>query len=119
MARWFIPAGLGIAASMCLYPACSATNNTMLTGGAGGGIGGSGGSSSPDGGVDFDGCSGLHCSSDLHSLVDCNGNAVMTCPGDQGCSGTSCVTACTSASNNKSTFGCDYYVVGPDILLDG
>ncbi len=43
----------------------------------------------------------------------------MTCPGDQGCSGNTCVTACTSASDNKTSFGCDYYVVGPDISFDG
>lgn len=118
MARWFIPLGLGLGTCVCLYPACSATNDTALTGGTGGNIG-AGGNTNMEGGVDFDGCSGNHCSSDLHSLVDCNGNVVMTCPGDQGCSGTSCVTACNSASDNKSTFGCDYYVVGPDILFDG
>jgi len=116
MARWFIPVGLGLAASACLYGACSATSDATQAGGT---AGGGGGLDLPDGGVDFDGCSGVHCASDLHSLVDCNGNVVMTCPGDQGCSGTSCVTACTSASDNKSTFGCDYYVVGPDILFDG
>src|SRR5947209_5685192 len=119
MARWYIAVGLGLAASACLHAACSATNHATFTdattgSGAGSGTGGGGGL---DGGFDFDACSGAHCSSDLHSLVDCSGNVVMTCPGDQGCSGTSCVTACNSASDNKSTFGCDYYVVGPDILL--
>src|SRR5262245_8384755 len=122
MVRWLIPAGLGLALSALLYASCSATNDTTASGGSAGssGTAGTGGSLlNPDGGVNFDACSGNHCSSDLHSLVDCTGNVVMNCPGDQGCSGSTCVTACNSASDNKSTFGCDYYVVGPDILLDG
>ena len=55
-----------------------------------------------------------HCSSDLHSVVDCNNRVVTTCPMDQGCSGTSCVAACDSAKANKSTIGCDYYSVQPE-----
>jgi len=102
---------------VCLHAACSASGDSRSS--QDGSDAGQGGD---DGGVDFgDGglCTGVHCSADLHSLVDCKGNVVMTCPGDQGCSGSACVTACTSASDNKSTFGCDYYVVGPDILADG
>ena len=94
MDRWFIPVGLGFAMTACLYGACSASNDAMQSSGTGGGGGGGGGRE--DGGFAFDACSGVHCSSDLHSLVDCNGNVVMTCPGDQGCSGTSCVTAAAS-----------------------
>jgi hypothetical protein len=118
MARWFIPVGVGLLSSACLHAACSATNGVALSTGTTG-ESTSSGDLGLDGGFDFDACSGNHCSSDLHSLVDCAGDVVMSCPGDQGCSGASCVTACTSASDNKSTFGCDYYVVGPDILLDG
>ena len=72
-------------------------------------VGGEGGS----GGV----CA-VHCSSDLHDVVDCNGNVVTMCPADQGCSGSTCVDACTSASVNKSTFGCEYYAVDPDIIAE-
>lgn len=122
MARWFIPVGLALATSAGLHAACSASSENTFTGGAGGGSSTSTSSSSGDlgldGGFDLDACTGTHCSSDLHSLVDCSGNVVTACPGDQGCSGTACVPACTSAGDNKSTFGCDYYVVGPDILLD-
>src|SRR5215813_12447080 len=64
-------------------------------------------------------CTAAHCSSDLHSLVDCNGTVLMTCPPDQGCSGTGCVAACDSARDNKSNIGCDYYSVDPDVILDG
>ena len=59
------------------------------------------------------------CSADLHSIVDCNGNIVTTCPGDQGCSGNTCVPACQAAADNKSSIGCDYYSVDPDIISVG
>ncbi|HEY8041784.1 MAG TPA: IgGFc-binding protein [Polyangiaceae bacterium] len=61
-------------------------------------------------------CNGQHCSSDLHSVVDCDNNVITTCPSDQGCSGTSCVPACQSAKDNKSSLGCEYYAVDPDII---
>ena len=64
------------------------------------------------------GCA-THCSSDLHSVVDCNNNVVTMCPPDQGCSGTMCVPACASATANKSTIGCDYYAVTPDVIDPG
>jgi hypothetical protein len=60
-------------------------------------------------------CSGPHCSSDLRSLVDCEGNILKTCPADQGCSGMTCVPACQAATDNKSSLGCDYYAVEPDV----
>src|SRR6185436_12003800 len=105
------------------YSACSATGDrtadssgdggSSVGNGSGNGSGvGSGSLSAGAGGGLIDPCTGVHCSSDLHSLVDCDGNVVMDCPSDMGCSGSSCVTACNSASDNKSTFGCDYYVVG-------
>ena len=74
------------------------------------------GSSGDDAGLFGDGgtCRGLHCSSDLHSVIDCDGNVVTACPPDQGCAGTACVAACDSAKANKSTFGCDYFVATPD-----
>jgi hypothetical protein len=80
--------------------------------GAGGGLFGTGGSSS-SGGCD------THCSSDLHSVVDCNGNVVTACPADQGCGLNGCEPACDSAKDNKSSIGCDYYAVDPDIIIEG
>ncbi len=41
---------------------------------------------------------------------------LKTCPADQGCGATGCVPACDSAKDNKSTIGCDYYSVDPDII---
>jgi hypothetical protein len=72
--------------------------------------GGDGGSNS---------CGGSMCSADLHSILDCDGNVVTTCPGDQGCSSGQCVPACQSAADNKSSIGCDYYSVDPDIIDEG
>jgi hypothetical protein len=51
----------------------------------------------------------LHCSSDLHAVVDCAGTTVQTCPPDQGCARGACVPACESAVANQSSVGCDYY----------
>ena len=58
------------------------------------------------------------CSADLHSVTDCNGTVLMACADDQGCdleSGT-CVSACAAAASNKSSIGCDYYAVDPDVI---
>ncbi len=83
--------------------------------GTGGGIpGGTGGAIPGDGGT----CEHT-CSSDLHQVLDCHGTVVTTCPPDQGCGETGCVPACESAKQNKSTIGCDYYAVAPDIITEG
>src|SRR5450755_790084 len=50
------------------------------------------------------GCT-THCSSDLHSVLDCNNKVLTMCPPDQGCAGNGCVAPCDSAKANKSTFG--------------
>ena len=72
------------------------------------------------GGGDAGVCATNSCSSDLHSVLDCNGNVLTTCPDDQGCGvGGVCVPACNSARDNKSSIGCDYYSVDPDIISAG
>ena len=104
---------------------CSAAGQAgftaATTGGGGAGAAGSGGSSSTLGGFNPSGvggnCSGPHCSSDLHTLVDCNGNVLSTCPPDQGCTPTGCVPACASAIENQSNVGCENYAVTPDGIL--
>src|SRR5271169_841692 len=63
-----------------------------------------------DTGKDTGNC-GVTCSGDLHDVVDCNNNVVTACPPDQGCAAGACVPACTAASLNKSSVGCDYYAV--------
>lgn len=59
------------------------------------------------------------CSADLHDVLDCDGNVVQSCPPDQGCGAGGCVEACQAADDNKSTIGCDYYAVSPDIIAEG
>jgi hypothetical protein len=103
--------------------ACSATEtDNALTGGTA-----QGGSTSSGGGQGGDnptlstgtggntGCENS-CSSDLHQILDCNGVVVQECPPDQGCGESGCVPACQSAAENKSTIGCDYYSVTPDVI---
>ncbi len=124
--------GLAALGAVIAAGACSATSgNNQFAGGAGG-TGGAGsnsggsnsGPSGPGGSVDFTtgsagtsgSCQTTHCSSDLHSVLDCNENVLKTCPADQGCGATGCVPACDSAKDNKSTIGCDYYSVDPDII---
>jgi hypothetical protein len=71
------------------------------------------------GGIDGSACEVLTCSADLHDVLDCNGNVVMTCPPDQGCGIGGCVPACQAATDNKSTIGCDYYAMSPEIISAG
>jgi IgGFc binding protein len=59
------------------------------------------------------------CSADLHSVVDCNGNTVQACDSTQGCANGACVDACDAAAANKSSIGCEYYSVDPDIISEG
>ena len=61
----------------------------------------------------------LHCSADLHDILDCNDKVVTTCPADQGCGGNTCVAACDAAKANKSSVGCEYYSIDPDIITAG
>ena len=126
----FTPTAFVALGAACLaFAACAAgpssgTFQTTSTGagaassgtGAGGGIepSGTGGTLFATG-SSGGGCS-AHCSSDLHSLLDCNGNVISTCSGDQGCGLGGCVSACESAKLNKSSIGCDYYSVDPDII---
>ncbi|HEY1815626.1 MAG TPA: IgGFc-binding protein [Kofleriaceae bacterium] len=59
------------------------------------------------------------CSADLHSVLDCNGNPIQTCTSDQGCANGACVSACDAAAANKSSIGCEYYSVDPDVIPAG
>jgi hypothetical protein len=119
-----------LAALPSLVAACSAGGSSESLPGSGGagaaagaaGIGGSAGASGTGGMIDTDGgCTiGNRCSADLRSVIDCNGNVVLTCPEGQGCVAGSCGGGpCESAKQNKTSVGCDYYVVDPDITFDG
>lgn len=61
---------------------------------------------------------GVTCSGDQHTVLDCNGNVLAQCSGDQGCdvaSGT-CINACQAAVNNKQSVGCEYYATFMDLF---
>jgi hypothetical protein len=63
-----------------------------------------------DGGEAGPACDGgISCSGDLHSILDCNGNVMQTCPPDKACSGGQCIPACDAAKANKTSVGCEYY----------
>ncbi len=93
----------------------SGTGTSEGSGAAGTGAGFASGGGNAGGG---DGCPNS-CSSDLHDVLDCEGNVVSSCPPDQGCSSAGCVPACESAAENQSTIGCDYFVVAPDVIPEG
>lgn len=93
--------------------AASGTNNF-----GGGGTSGGTTSGTTDIIIDTDsgaggGCSS-RCSADLHSILDCNGAVVGTCPDNQGCGADgACVDPCAAAEANQSTVGCEFFSVIP------
>lgn len=128
--RTALMGSLCVGTAAILAASCAATpdDRDFDTSGSGGsgagspGSGGAGGSSGTfTGGVGVGGGSGCDpiCSSDLHQILDCNGNVIEECPPDQGCGATGCVPACESARQNKSSIGCDYYAMPPDIIPVG
>jgi IgGFc binding protein len=102
--------------------ACSAGKNGFSGGDGGdgnssasgpGGLGGGGGLNIGGNNTGGNGCEN-HCSSDLHSLLDCNDMVIETCPPNLGCSPTGgCVDPCQAAQDNASTIGCDFYSATP------
>jgi hypothetical protein len=60
------------------------------------------------------------CSADLKKVVGCDGAVIQECPGDQAClSGACSDDPCGAADAQKSSYGCDYYAVKPDLITDG
>jgi hypothetical protein len=82
------------------------------------GAGGGGGGDGQRGGDGSAGCP-TTCSSDLHDVVDCDGNVITSCPPDLACAAGSCIAPCDAASQDKSSIGCDYYAVDPDVIVEG
>ncbi len=102
---------------------------TGLESGSDGGGSGSSGGHEGGGGPNYDGgnltgdasavCRNS-CSSDGTSVVSCmTGQIVQTCASGQSCVQGQCVTPCGAAQLNKSTIGCDYYAVDPDVIQEG
>ena len=82
-----LAAGL-FAPIVVLLAACGSTGPSGFDNTDGGGLDGSDDGGDPfktDGsGGDGGACKTNTCSSDLHSVLDCNGNVLTTCPDDQG-----------------------------------
>lgn len=77
---------------------------------------GDGGSDDDGGGGDGGGGCPLTCSADNRDVVDCHGTIVQTCPAEQACGGGVCADPCDAAAASKSSIGCDYYSVAPDVI---
>ncbi|MEM1032410.1 MAG: IgGFc-binding protein [Myxococcota bacterium] len=123
--RW---AWLVAGAAAGMVAACGATDESPDDGSGGsrattstGGAGSGGEISGPSVTIGVGGGSlcDTSCSTDLQRVIDCNGQVVVECPEDQGCgeAGT-CVPACDAASDNASTFGCDFYSVTPAVISE-
>ncbi len=111
-----------LAAAAVYAASMSCSSNPDPTGFEGSSSGASG--ALGDGGPLFGGDSGpvsaeRQCSSDLHQVLDGDGKVIKTCPLEQGCAAGDCVAACDSAKANKSTIGCDYFAVAPDVIAEG
>jgi len=59
------------------------------------------------------------CASDGVTVIACDGTPITTCTGGQVCGGGACLSPCDAAAANKSTIGCDYYLVDPDVIQEG
>jgi len=124
----------GVCGATVVVAACSAGGGGSpggASGGAGGGgVGGTGagmtgGSSGFDGSV-FDVSSGdsapscQMCSADLKKVLRCDGTLIQECGPDQACSPTGCTAdSCAAAREAKSTYGCEYWALNLDIIVDG
>jgi hypothetical protein len=114
-------------ASACLIvAACSDDESSKLSGGdTGTGASAAGGRG---GGISAGGSLGVGagtpcestCSSDLKKVIGCMGDVLETCPGDQACLSGACTNdPCGAAEASKSSYGCDYWAVRPDLISAG
>lgn len=108
-----------------MVAACSANSGSRIEGdddgtsgpGSGGGLNTGGGFTVGAGGSD--GCPAT-CSADLKSVIDCNGAVVEQCGTDQACLAGGCGgDPCGAADEAKSSYGCDYWALKPDMITDG
>ncbi len=118
---WCVAVAATVAAASLWLSACGSTPPVTFQN-PDGGLGGDSTTPLDDGGNPFgdgggkDGAAcAVHCSSDLHQVLDCNNNIVSTCPDNQGCAGGACVDACEAAKAGKTTIGCDYWTFYPDM----
>jgi hypothetical protein len=84
---------------------------------------GSGGNAGVGGSLSVVGAGGSACeptcSGDLKTVVGCNGEVLKQCPGDQACTNGACTDdPCGAAEAAKSSYGCDYWAVKPDVIAN-
>ncbi|AKU93954.1 hypothetical protein AKJ09_00618 [Labilithrix luteola] len=65
------------------------------------------------------GCTGLACSPDLRSIVDCEGKTIRTCSDDNACANGDCVPPCAAAAANEGSMGCSFAVPVNNSIGDG
>ncbi len=110
-----------------LVTACGGAMDSGLLDGSPGEDSGADATVKPEAGTDAttidapsaDACSSSpQCSADFHSIVDCHGAPLQTCAPDQGCTGATCVPACSAMLDPQVHHwqGCEFYSVVPDVL---
>jgi len=118
---WAILAAF-LALGLALAGACSAGGSSGSDGDDDDAQGASGAGASSAGGMSFGGFGGAcdrTCSADLKKVIDCNGVVIQTCPGDQACVGGQCTDdPCGAAEAAKSSYGCNFWAVKPDVITD-
>jgi len=71
-------------------------------------------------GVGSGGSCAASCSADLKNVVDCHGVVLLSCTGDEACLNGRCTDdPCGAAEAAKSSYGCDYFALQPDIISEG
>ena len=112
------------------WVACSGTNVDDEDVSATSGSGGQGGASNTSTGqsstvnvsvgVGVGGGCPSSCSGDLKKVLDCHNQVIMECPGDTAClNGTCSNDPCGAAEAARSSTGCDYWAVKPDLISEG
>ena len=119
-----IQIGLGLAVA-CYVGACSddadngSGGNGTTSSGTGGSSTGGGSVGGGDGGLNLGGsdpgCTQA-CSADLKKVL-CDGVLVTECTGDQACLNGICSDdPCGAAEASRSSYGCDYWALRPDVI---
>jgi hypothetical protein len=115
---WIRSLGMaGLAACAAAGPPSDVPSDGVPSDGDGGDDSGTDGGFGDDVGVFSDAdayqfpadCGTVHCSADLHDVLDCNDQVVLTCPPSQGCAAGSCVSPCDAAKANNTAIGCDFF----------
>ncbi len=112
----------GAVASACA--ACSSAESNAVSSSSSAGQGGfTGSGAGGTGGLGFGnsggGCS-YKCSADLKKVIGCKGELIEQCPADHAClSGKCSDDPCGAAEASKSSYGCNYWVMRPDLIEDG